>query len=152
MKSNSSVYSKWSSKPGIWFSIVAIIALLWNIGGALQFINSLTATEESLKGALMTPEQVKVITSIPMWVTFVFGIGVVTSLLGSVFLYMRHGWTKATLVVSFLAFVLLTIAYVIYGVFEALGTQQIVVMSIVDVIAFALVLLSLMIHKTKVSK
>jgi hypothetical protein len=152
MKSNSSVYSKWSSKPGIWFSIVAIIALLWNIGGALQFINSLTATEESLKGALMTPEQVRVITAIPMWVTFVFGVGVVTSLLGSVFLYMRHGWAKETLVVSFLAFVLLTIAYVIYGVFEALGTQQIVVMSIVDVIAFALVLLCLKIHIAKVAK
>jgi hypothetical protein len=142
MKSNSTVNSKWSSKPGIWFSIVAVIALLWNIVGALQFINSVTATEASLKSAMMTPEQVLVITSVPTWVTLVFGLGVVTSLLGSVFMYLRHIWAKSTLVVSFLAFVLLTIAYAIYGVFEALGTTQIMVMATVVIIAFALVLLS----------
>jgi hypothetical protein len=142
MKSNSTVNSKWSAKPGIWFSIVAVIALLWNIVGALQFINSVTATEASLKAAMMTPEQVLVITSVPTWVTLVFGLGVVTSLLGSVFLYLRHIWAKSTLVVSFLAFVLLTIAYAIYGVFEALGTTQIMVMATVVIIAFALVLLS----------
>jgi hypothetical protein len=142
MKSNSTVNSKWSAKPEAWFSILAVIALLWNIVGALQFINSVTATEASLKAAMMTPEQVLVITSVPTWVTLVFGLGVVTSLLGSVFLYLRHIWAKSTLVVSFLAFVLLTIAYAIYGVFEALGTTQIMVMATVVIIAFALVLLS----------
>jgi hypothetical protein len=149
MKSNSTFSSKWSSNPGVWFSIVAIVALLWNIGGAMQFINSLMANEASMKGAMMTPEQVKVITSLPMWVTLVFGIGVVTSLIGSVFLYLRHSATMTTLLVSFLAFILLTIAYVIYGVFDAIGTQQIIVMSTVDIIAFALVILSLKIKSTK---
>jgi len=141
MKSNSSINSKWASKPGIWFSIVAIIALLWNIGGALQFINSLSPSE----GGMMTPEQLEIITSFPGWVTFVFGIGVITSLVGSVLLYLRHRSAMPTLVVSLLAFLLLTFAYVIYGVFEAIGAQQIVVMSIVDVVAFALVLLGRMI-------
>jgi hypothetical protein len=149
MKSKSSVSSKWSSKPGIWFSILSIVALLWNIGGGLQFINSITASEASMQGAMMTPEQIRVITSIPFWVTFVFGVGVVTSLLGSVFLYLRHGWAKLTLVVSFLAFVVLSLAYVIYGVFAAIGTQQVVVMTIVVVVAFALVLMSRLIRSTK---
>jgi hypothetical protein len=146
MKSSCSIFSSWSAKPGIWFSIVAIISLLWNMGGAMQFINSLAPSED---GGMMTPEQINVITSLPAWVTFVFGVGVVTSLLGSVFLYLRHRWSMSTLLVSLFAFLLLTIAYIIYGVFEAIGIQQIVVMSIVDVVAFALVLLSRMIPSSK---
>ncbi len=152
MKSNSTINSKWSTKPGILFSIVAIIALLWNTGGAMQFINSVTATEASMQGAMPTPEQVQVLTSLPLWVTVVFGIGVLTSLLGSVLLYLRHSATMITLLLSLIAFVLLSIAYIVYGVFEAIGTQQIVVMSIVVVIAFALVMLSRMIPTTKETK
>ena len=146
MTTNSSTSSKWASKPGKWFSVVAIIALLWNIGGAIQFINSLSPQEA---GGMMTSEQLKVITSLPTWVTLVFGIGVVTSLLGSVLLYLRHRQAFLTLVVSLVAFLQLTLAYIIYGVFESIGTQQIIVMAIVDVIAFVLVLLSRMIPSAK---
>ena len=149
MKTNSSFYSKWSAKPGIWFSIVAIVAFLWNIGGALQFINSLSASEASMQGSMMTAEQINAITSLPSWVTFVFGLGVITSLIGSVFLFLRHDWANPTLLVSFLAFLLLSIAYIIYGIFEAIGMQQIVVMSIVVVVAFILVLLSRLIRSAK---
>jgi len=152
MKSNSTIKSNWSAKPGVWFSIVAIISLLWNIIGALQFVNSLTATEASMKGAMMTPEQVLVITSLPSWVTFVFGVGVVTSLLGSVLLYLRHRFAKPTFLVSLLAFALLTVGYANYGVFAALGTQQIAVMSTVVVVAAILVMLSRKIDSLKNTK
>lgn len=147
MKTLSRIRSAWSSQPGVWFSVVALVGLLWNIVGALQFVNSLTATEASMKGAMMTPEQVAVITALPAWVTLVFGIGVVTSLLGSVLMYLRHRGTMPTLVVSLLAFVLLSLAYAIYGVFAAIGTQQIVTMTVVVVAAAALVWLSQKISK-----
>ena len=146
MTTNSRIFSKWASKPGRWFSVAAIIALLWNIGGAMQFINSLSPPEA---GGMMTPEQLQVITSLPTWVTLVFGIGVVTSLLGSVLLYLRHRHAIPTLVASLLAFLLLTLAYIIYGIFEAIGKQQVIVMATVDVIAFVLVLLSRMIPSAK---
>jgi hypothetical protein len=145
MNSNSKSLSTWSSPPGVWFSIVAIIAFLWNIGGAMQFINSIAATEESMKGAMMTADQIAVISALPLWVTIVFGVGVITSLLGSVYLYLRHRFAKPNLLISFVAFVLLSVGYIAYGVFEALGTQQIVTMSIVVVVAGALVILSRMI-------
>ncbi len=149
MKSDSASCSHWSAKPGVWFSIVAIISLMWNVVGAVQFINSVTTSEAGMKAAMMTPEQIKVLTSIPSWVTFIFGVGVVTSLIGSVLLYLRHRGAQPAFIVSFLAFTLLTIAYVIYGVFKALGTPQIAVMSTVVVVAFILVLLSRMIHPCK---
>jgi hypothetical protein len=91
---------------------------------------------------MMSPEQISVITALPSWVTFVFGVGVVTSLVGSVLMYLRHRFAMATLSVSFLAFALLTIAYSIYGVFEALGTQQLGIMITVVVIAAILAFLS----------
>lgn len=146
MTTNSSIFSKWDSKPGRWFSIVAIIALLWNIGGAMQFINSLSPPET---GGMMTPEQLEVISSLPVWVSLVFAIGVISSLIGSVLLYLRHRSARATLLVSLVAFLLLTFAYIIYGVFEAIGTQQVVVMATVDLIALGLVLLSRMIPGAK---
>jgi uncharacterized membrane protein YjjP (DUF1212 family) len=117
------------------------------VGGAVQFVNSLTATEESLKGAMMTSEQIAVITALPIWVTIVFGIGVITSLLGSIYLYLRSKYAKTNLLISFIAFFLLSLAYIIYGVFEALGTQQIATMTVVVVIAAVLVLLSRLIKK-----
>ncbi len=147
MKTLSRIRSAWSSQPGVWFSVVALVGLLWNIVGALQFVNSLTATEVSMKGAMMTPEQIAVITSLPAWVTLVFGVGVATSLLGSVLMYLRHRSTMPTLVVSLLAFVLLSLAYVIYGVFAAIGIQQIVTMTVVVVAAAGLVWLSRTISK-----
>jgi hypothetical protein len=146
MTTNSSIFSKWDSKPGRWFSIVAIIALLWNIGGAMQFINSLSPPEA---GGMMTPEQLEVISSLPAWVSLVFAIGVITSLIGSVLLYLRYRSAMATLLVSFASFLLLTFAYIIYDVFEAIGTQQVVVMATVDLIALGLVLLSRMIPGAK---
>lgn len=146
MTTNSSFFSKRTSKPGRWFSIVAIIALLWNIGGAMQFVNSLSPSEA---GGMMTPEQLQVISSLPTWVTFVFGFGVVTSLLGSVLLFLRHRKSTPTLVASLVSFLLLTFAYIIYGVFEAIGKQQVIVMTTVDVIAFALVLLGRMIPSSE---
>jgi small basic protein len=142
MKTQNRFLSAWGAAPGIWFSIVALIGLLWNMSGAIQFLNSLSATEESLRGAMMTPEQVEVLMGLPFWVTLVFGVGVVTSLVGCVQLYLRHSFAKTMLIVSFLAFLLLSISYAVYGVFAALGTPQIAIMSTVVVVAAGLVGLS----------
>ena len=145
---NCKLISVWSSQPGIWFSVVAIITLLWNIGGAMQFINSLNPSESSM-GGMMTSEQIAVLTALPLWVTIVFGIGVITSLTGSVFLYLRHKCAKRHLLVSLVAFVLLSVAYAYYGVFTALGSTQIAIMSTVVVVAGLLVFLSKKIKKEK---
>jgi hypothetical protein len=150
ISTHSKFLSVWSAPPGIWFSLVAILALLWNLGGAMQFVNAISATEESMKGAMMTPEQIAVISALPVWVTLLFGIGVVTSLLGSVYLYLRHKYAKLNLLLSFIAFILLSVGYKVYGVFEAMGTQQVITMSIVVVLAGVLFLLSRMIKNEDV--
>jgi hypothetical protein len=117
MSTSSKFLKSWRKSPGVWFSIVAIISLLWNIGGAMQFLNSVSATEESMKGAMMSAEQIAVLAGLPVWVDVVFGIGVLTSIFGSVLLYLRSKRAYSTLAVSLIAFVLLSLAYVIYDVF-----------------------------------
>lgn len=147
MSTTSKFLKSWRKSPGVWFSIVAIISLLWNIGGAMQFLNSVSATEESMKGAMMSAEQIAVLAGLPVWVDVVFGIGVLTSIFGSVLLYLRSKRAYSTLAVSLIAFVLLSLAYVIYDVFAVIGTQQVITMVIVVVIAAVLVLLSRMIKR-----
>lgn len=147
MSTTSKFLKSWRESPGVWFSIVAIISILWNIGGAIQFLNSVSATEESMKGAMMSAEQIAVLAGLPVWVDVVFGIGVLTSILGSVLLYLRSKHSYSTLAVSLIAFVLLSLAYVIYDVFAVIGTQQVITMVIVVVIAAVLVLLSRMIKR-----
>jgi hypothetical protein len=147
MSSKSKLSSSWKHEPGVWFSIVAIVSLLWNLGGAAQFISSISASEESLKASMMTAEQIAVLTALPVWVDVVFGIGVLTSIIGSVLLYLRSKRTCPTLAVSLIAFVLLSLAYVIYDVFTVIGPQQVITMVIVVVIAAVLVLLCRMIKR-----
>jgi nitric oxide reductase large subunit len=112
MSSKSKLSSSWKQGPGVWFSIVAIVSLLWNLGGAAQFINSITASEESLKASMMTTEQIAVLSALPVWVDVVFGIGAITSIFGSVLLYMRSKRAFPLLAVSLISFVLLSLANV----------------------------------------
>lgn len=142
MSEHSRNVSVWSAPPGAWLSIVALLGFAWNLFGALQFVRSLTATEVGLIASGMTPEQASVMTGFPAWVTLVFGIGVVTSLLGCGLLFMRQRAACPTLGISFLAFVVLWIAYAAYGAYAALGTPQIVIMSVVVAGAAALFVLA----------
>jgi hypothetical protein len=139
--------STWSAYPGVWFSIIAIIAFLWNTVGAIQFINSIMTNSMNMMGSSMNAEQMAVMIGLPLWVTFIFGLGVITSLIGSVLLYLRNSYTTITLTISLISFILLSIAYIIYDVFRVIGTSQIVIMSFVVIIAIALVILSMKIKK-----
>jgi hypothetical protein len=147
MSKKSKIVESWAESPGVWFSIVAILSLLWNMGGAIQFINSVTASAESMRGSMMTAGQIAVLSALPVWVDVGFGIGVITSIIGSVLLYLRSKLAYLTFVVSLIAFALLSLAYLIYDVFKVIGSQQIITMVIVVFIAAILVLLSRLIKK-----
>jgi hypothetical protein len=130
--------SSWSAPPGKWLSIVAIAGFLWNLVGAVQFVSTSTATDDSLLAAGMTQDQAAAMASFPSWVTLVFAIGVVTSLAGCALLFLRHRLAKPVLGISAVAFGALWIAYALYGAFAAFGVSQIAIMTTVVVIAIGL--------------
>lgn len=131
-----------SERPGKWLSIVAGLGIAWNLFGALPFFRSVTATEASLMASGMTQEQAAAMTGYPIWVTIAFAIGVMSGIVGSVLLLMRHALTQPVLVLSLVMYSALWGGYAFYGVFAAFGMSQIVIMTTVVVIAVALLVVS----------
>jgi hypothetical protein len=132
-----------SARAPLWFIASALGGIAWNLFGAVQFAGTLTATPESLVAAGMTPEQAAVMGSYPAWMTLAFGVGVAGGLAGSLLLLLRHRLARAVLATSLIAYVALWTGDAAYGVFAALGTPQVVILTLVVAIAAALLAISL---------
>ena len=124
-------------KP-LWIAAAALGGIAWNVFGAVQFAGSVTATEASLIASGLTAEQAAVMTGYPAWMTAAFGVGVFGGLAGSVLLLLRHGAAMPVLLASLVAYVALWIGDAVHGVFAALGTPQVVILTVVVAIAAAL--------------
>ena len=129
-------------RPPLWLTSAAMAGVAWNLFRAVQFVNSVTATETSLIASGMTPEQAAVMTGYPVWMTMAFAVGVAGGLVGSVLLMLRKASAMPVLLASLAAYVALWIGDLVHGVFAALGAPQLIILSIVVAIAAALFALS----------
>lgn len=125
-----------------WHTQLALAGLAWNLYGVYQFASSLTATPDSLMAAGMTAAQAAVMSSYPIWMTVAFGLGVGLGTLGSALLALRRKQATPVLAVSLVAYLALWIGDAVNGVFAALGTPQIVILTLVVAIAAALLALA----------
>jgi hypothetical protein len=121
-----------------WFWAAAGLGLAWNLFGLVQFAGTLTATQDSLIAGGLTAEQAAVMLGYPAWMTIAFAIGVLGGTLGCVLLLLRKSLALPVFAASLAGYVLLWIGDWIYGVFAALGTPQIVILTMVVAIAAAL--------------
>lgn len=121
-----------------WFWAAAGLGVAWNIFGLVQFKGAVTATSESLAAKGMTPEQIDVYMSIPFWMNFAFGVGVIGGLIGSVLMVIKNKAAQPVLLASLVAYVALYIGDIVHGVFAALGPPQVIVLTVVVAIAAAL--------------
>ena len=121
-----------------WFWAVAGQGIAWNIFGLVQFVGAVTATSASLAAKGMTPEQIDVYLSIPFWMNFAFGVGVIGGLIGSILLAVKNKGAQPVLLASLVAYVVLYIGDIVQGVFAALGPPQVIVLTVVVAIAAAL--------------
>ncbi|WP_250436193.1 hypothetical protein [Hanstruepera flava] len=90
-----------SNKPAIWFWIVSIIALLWNLMGVNAYIQQAYRTEAVM--SQMTPEQIALLDARPAWVTALFAIAVFAGALGCLLLLLKKKLATPVLILSFLA-------------------------------------------------
>jgi hypothetical protein len=125
-------------KASHWVLAVAVGGIAWNLFGAVQFANSISATTESLVASGLTPQQAAVMTGHPAWMTLAFGLGVGGGLVGSVLLLLRHRAAAGVLAASLAAYVALWIGDWVHGVFAAMGAQQVIILTLVVAIAAAL--------------
>lgn len=127
-----------STRAPIWLTLTSLGGIGWNVFGVVQFASSVSATADSLVASGMTPAQAAVMTGYPAWMTLAFGLGVAGGLVGSVLLMMRNWLAYHVLAVSLVAYVALWIGDAVYGVFAALGTPQVVILTLVVAIAAGL--------------
>lgn len=75
-----------------WFYLVAILAVLWNSGGILDF--TMTHTQNEAYLAAYTASQIDYFLSFPLWANIAWALGVFGAFLGSLLLLFksRFAW------------------------------------------------------------
>lgn len=76
-----------SVKPPVWFWVVSVIALLWNLLGVMNYLNQ--AFNQVALMEAMDQAQREVFEGIPAWATAAFAIAVFSGTLASIGLLVR---------------------------------------------------------------
>lgn len=126
----------------VWFWIVAILGLAWNLFGVVQFVQSVVATEESLMAMGMTQVQAQTMKTYPMWMTIAFAVGTFAGLIGCLLLLLKKKLSSAVFVASLVGYIILYIGDITEGVFEVMGMQQVIILTTVVLVAIGLLLFS----------
>jgi len=87
-----------STKPPVWFWIVAVVALLWNALGIMAYLMRAYLTDEAI--AALPQEQQVYLQNQPAWYMGVFALAVFGGTLGSLLLLLRKALAYWVFVVS----------------------------------------------------
>jgi hypothetical protein len=87
-----------STKPPVWFWIVAVVALLWNALGIMAYLMRAYLTDEAI--AALPEEQQVYLQNQPAWYMGVFALAVFGGALGSLLLLLRKALAYWVFVVS----------------------------------------------------
>jgi len=102
-----------TNKPNLWFWIIAIVALIWNIMGVFAFLGQTLLLNDEAK-ALLPETQIELINSTPTWVIVVFAIAVFSGLLGCLLLLLRKKIATPIFGISLIT-VLIHMGYSMFG-------------------------------------
>jgi len=106
-----------SSKPPVWFWIVSVIALIWNIMGVIAYLGQAYMSDDVLK-ALPEAEQA-LYTDLRACATAAFAFAVWGGALGCLLLLFRQRWAKPVLLISLLGI----IVQMIYNLFMSNASE-----------------------------
>ncbi|PIB37782.1 hypothetical protein [Maribacter sp. 4G9] len=128
-------------KPPVWFWIVSVLALLWNLAGAMAYIGQAYMSDEVL--ATMSEAERNLFENQPAWVTGAFAIAVWGGTLGCIFLLLRKKWAKPVFIVSLLGLIgQLSYNYFLSGAFDTFEIVDMVMSVMILVISIALIVFS----------
>ena len=112
-------------KTPVWFWVLAVFFLLWNIMGVISFFAHTFISEEAL--AALPANERALYGEYPFWTTVVFAIAVFAGITGAVGLILKKNWATMAFVISLAAIipqmiqnVFFTSALEIYGLAQAL--------------------------------
>lgn len=87
-----------SGKPPVWFWVVSVIALLWNLMGVKAYLDQAFMSDDAM--AQLEAAVQDLFNQTPAWVTAAFAIAVWGGALGSLLLILRKKLAYQVLVVS----------------------------------------------------
>lgn len=87
----------------VWFWMLAVVALLWNLMGCMIFLSEVFAKEAMMES--FTEEQKEWSRAIPFWIYIVFAISVLSGVVGSIGLLVRRKLAVPCFAVSLFAVV-----------------------------------------------
>ena len=124
-------------KTPIHLWIVAVLAVLWNAGGAFDY----TATQYQLVSYIgqFTPEQLDYFFAFPAWMVAAWAIAVWTSVLGSLSLLLRKIWAVWLFGISILGLAVSTVYnFVLSDGMEIMGSEGATFTAVIWLIALFL--------------
>lgn len=125
-------------KPPLWFTIVAVVALLWNLLGLL----AVAADFYLVSSGTLTPEQQALVDARPSWTTAGSVIAVLAGTLGSLALVLRRRWAVPALLLSLVGLIVQDVGFATMSGSVALDASVLVLQGLVLVIAIGLVFLA----------
>ena len=137
------------SKPPcpLWFKIVAVVAVLWNIMGLTAFIFDIQMTPEELAEMELHPAMEEAYLNSPTWNWIAYGVATICGFLGSVMLLLRKKIALPILGLSLLGvLVQFCGSYLMTDLMSALGATGMIMPVMIVIIAIYLYFLS---HKAK---
>ncbi len=91
-------------KPPVWFWVISVVALLWNLMGVNMYLQQAYQTD-SFKSMYNTPELLEMVNSTPAWAIAAFAIAVFAAALGCISLLLRKSWAKNLFLLSLIGIV-----------------------------------------------
>jgi len=135
-------------KPPVWFWVVSVLALLWNLMGVGAYLNDAFMSVDDL--ALLTQDQRLLYESTPAWVTGAFAIAVWGGLLGSIALLIRKKWAGTVLLISLIGALAQNVyLFFLSNTFEIMGAEAMYLSITVILIGILLVLFAKWARKKK---
>lgn len=124
-----------------WFTVVAILALAWNLFGVMAYMMQVNMTADDI-AALPAAEQA-LYNNYPAWAMIAFGVAVFGGTLGSLLLVLKKNLAGPVLQLSLIAALIqMAHSFFIAKAYEVYGPTSLVLPLAVIVIAALLVLLA----------
>jgi len=129
------------NKVPTWFYVVAGVALVWNLLGALAVIMNFLITPEQI--ASLPAEQQQMYADTPNWSGYASLVAVISGSLACLALLLKKAWAKPLFLLSIVGLIIQNISiFFITDAVSVLGLSVLFMQSMVFIIAIGLLLLA----------
>ncbi|NQX78530.1 hypothetical protein [Gilvibacter sp.] len=122
-----------TKKPTALFWVIAVVAIMWNIIGVLQYLGYAFMTDQELN--MYTTAEQELITGTPAWATAAFAIAVWFGILGSIALLLKRKFAYPLFLLSLLGIIGQSIhTFFLSDYLDVMGTEGLILPVLVIVL------------------